>query len=199
MVLPSATTDIAGRGPSVGKLGTGSKTERKELCSNSNCRCLLLVRPHQDGTPFSPGQGSPPRPHVGHPCDAPRLSAHSPGCLLTPADQAAARGAALRNTTLRELSLARNLIGQDELNNTLNDDIVTGGEAIADMLRTNKALTHLDLSFNGFDAIGTGVVATIIRTAPVLALLNLSGAILAGSYDDDGVWQDREIKFDQPS
>ena len=89
MVLPSATTDIAGRGPSVVKLGTGSKTERKELCSNSNCRCLLLVRPHQDGTPFSPGQGSPPRPHVGHPCDAPRLSAHSPGCLLTPADQAA--------------------------------------------------------------------------------------------------------------
>ena len=73
-----AIPDVPSRGPSEVKLGTGSKTVRKELHSNSNGRCLLLVRPHQDGTPLSPGWESP---HVGHPRDAPRHSAHFPGLL----------------------------------------------------------------------------------------------------------------------
>jgi hypothetical protein len=50
-------------------------------------------------------------------------------------------------------------------------------------------LTHLDLSFNNFGTVGTLRIATILRSAPVLTTLDLSGAILAGTYDDDGVWQ----------
>ena len=79
-----------------------------------------------------------------------------------------------RNTTLESLSLARNLIGQDELNNTLNDDIVTGGEAIADMLRTNKALTHLDLSWNYIRKKSAQEVAKALRHNRALRSLKIA-------------------------
>ena len=79
-----------------------------------------------------------------------------------------------RNTTLESLSLAHNLIGQDELNNTLNDDIVTGGEAIADMLRTNKALTHLDLSWNYIRKKSAQEVAKALRHNRALRSLKIA-------------------------
>jgi Ran GTPase-activating protein (RanGAP) involved in mRNA processing and transport len=81
------------------------------------------------------------------------------------------------NTTLEELDMSSNLIGQAELMNTVHPELITGGEALADLLAsnscglkvlrlgwnlirldggialagcvsTNKYMTHLDLSYN---------------------------------------------------
>lgn len=53
-----------------------------------------------------------------------------------------------QNTSLRTLSLSRNLIGKSELLNVVHPDLTTGGEALGDMLKINKTLTKLDLSWN---------------------------------------------------
>ena len=53
-----------------------------------------------------------------------------------------------QNTTIRSLSLSRNLVGDQELLNVVNPDLVTGGEAIASMLLANKTLKALDVSWN---------------------------------------------------
>ena len=53
-----------------------------------------------------------------------------------------------KNKSLRHLELAHNLIGSAEMLNVVNPDLVTGGEAIADMLQMNKTLEYLDVSWN---------------------------------------------------
>lgn len=53
-----------------------------------------------------------------------------------------------QNKSLKTLSLSRNLIGKAELLNVLHPDLVTGGEALGQMLRTNNTLTKLDISWN---------------------------------------------------
>ncbi len=53
-----------------------------------------------------------------------------------------------QNKSLKTLSLSRNLIGKAELLNVLHPDLVTGGEALGQMLRANSTLTKLDLSWN---------------------------------------------------
>jgi hypothetical protein len=53
------------------------------------------------------------------------------------------------NKSIRTLCLSKNLIGNEELLNVLNPSMVTGGEAIGDMLRLNDTITELDLSWNG--------------------------------------------------
>ncbi|KAF0686324.1 Aste57867_21863 [Aphanomyces stellatus] len=52
------------------------------------------------------------------------------------------------NTSLQSLELSRNLIGSAEMMNVVQPDLVTGGEAIAEMLCNNGFLTKLDLSWN---------------------------------------------------
>ncbi|ETW04644.1 hypothetical protein, variant 1 [Aphanomyces invadans] len=52
------------------------------------------------------------------------------------------------NTSLRTLELSRNLIGNAEMMNVVKPDMITGGEAIAEMLCNNSFLTKLDLSWN---------------------------------------------------
>ncbi|RHY89590.1 hypothetical protein DYB35_004904 [Aphanomyces astaci] len=52
------------------------------------------------------------------------------------------------NTSLRTLELSRNLIGSAEMMNVVKPDMITGGEAIAEMLCNNSFLTKLDLSWN---------------------------------------------------
>ena len=42
----------------------------------------------------------------------------------------------------------QNLLGQMETLNLVQPDFTTGGEAIADMLRSNTTLTHLDVAWN---------------------------------------------------
>eukprot|EP01040_Poterioochromonas_malhamensis_P006668 gene6668-7183_t len=53
-----------------------------------------------------------------------------------------------KNHSVKTLSLANNLIGKNELLNVLHPDLITGGEALGDMLKENKTLTKLDLSWN---------------------------------------------------
>jgi hypothetical protein len=53
------------------------------------------------------------------------------------------------NKSIKTLGLSKNLIGNDELLNVLNPSLITGGEALGSMLRTNTTLTELDLSWNG--------------------------------------------------
>lgn len=53
------------------------------------------------------------------------------------------------NKSIKTLGLSKNLIGSDELLNVLNPSLITGGEALGDMLKKNTTLTELDLSWNG--------------------------------------------------
>ncbi|EQC29770.1 hypothetical protein SDRG_12541 [Saprolegnia diclina VS20] len=52
------------------------------------------------------------------------------------------------NRICTTLNLSRNLIGTSEALNAVQPDLVTGGEALADMLAANNHLTKLDLSWN---------------------------------------------------
>ncbi|OQS04567.1 hypothetical protein THRCLA_03203 [Thraustotheca clavata] len=52
------------------------------------------------------------------------------------------------NNSLQILDLSRNLIGKSEMLNVVQPDLITGGEAIANMLCNNNRLTKLDLSWN---------------------------------------------------
>ena len=52
------------------------------------------------------------------------------------------------NQSVRTLGLQHNKIGNDELKNVVDPDFNTGGEALADMLKTNTTITSLDLSWN---------------------------------------------------
>jgi Ran GTPase-activating protein (RanGAP) involved in mRNA processing and transport len=53
------------------------------------------------------------------------------------------------NKSIKTLGLSKNLIGNDELLNVLNPSLITGGEALGAMLKSNTTLTELDLSWNG--------------------------------------------------
>jgi len=53
-----------------------------------------------------------------------------------------------RNSTIIQLGLAKNKIGESELLNVVIPDIVTGGEALASLLQMNNTLKILDLSWN---------------------------------------------------
>ncbi|RHZ16364.1 hypothetical protein DYB37_008462 [Aphanomyces astaci] len=52
------------------------------------------------------------------------------------------------NRTCHTLDLSRNVIGSNEALNVVQPDLVTGGEALAEMLATNGHLTVLNLSWN---------------------------------------------------
>lgn len=52
------------------------------------------------------------------------------------------------NRSLRTLDLSNNLIGNKESLNVVQPDLITGGEALAEMLVVNNSLTKLDLSWN---------------------------------------------------
>ena len=46
-----------------------------------------------------------------------------------------------KNTSLTTLDISHNLIGKEESRNCVEPDFYTGGEAIADMIQTNKTIT----------------------------------------------------------
>jgi Leucine-rich repeat (LRR) protein len=52
------------------------------------------------------------------------------------------------NKSLTDLNLSKNLIGRAEELNIVQPDLITGGEAIAEMLEVNDKITSLDLSWN---------------------------------------------------
>jgi Ran GTPase-activating protein (RanGAP) involved in mRNA processing and transport len=61
---------------------------------------------------------------------------------------AALMAAVEKNRSLTHLDLSHNLIGAAEQLNAVHPDLVTGGEAIAEMLQMNKTLKLLDVSWN---------------------------------------------------
>jgi hypothetical protein len=52
------------------------------------------------------------------------------------------------NFSITSLSLTNNMIGKDELMNVVDPDLITGGEALGEMLCTNTTITELDVSWN---------------------------------------------------
>lgn len=79
-----------------------------------------------------------------------------------------------KNLSIRTLCMSRNGIGKLETLNVVRPSFVTGGEAIANMLRVNLVLAKLDLSWN-FLRLGSSIeVARSLRDNGTLVELNLA-------------------------
>lgn len=78
------------------------------------------------------------------------------------------------NKSLRSLGLAKNLIGKAELMNVVNPDLITGGEALGEMLKENKHLTKLDLSWNAIRLESAIALAESLETNQTLKTLILA-------------------------
>lgn len=80
-----------------------------------------------------------------------------------------------KNLSLRELDISSNKIGGAENLNTVMPDIVTGGEAIADLLRYEQCrLTKLKLDWNMLRLQGAVEVARSLAVNETLVYLDLS-------------------------
>lgn len=78
------------------------------------------------------------------------------------------------NRSVRTLGLAKNLIGKAELMNVVNPDLVTGGEALGEMLKDNRTLTKLDLSWNAIRLESAIALAVSLETNQTLKTLLLA-------------------------
>jgi Ran GTPase-activating protein (RanGAP) involved in mRNA processing and transport len=80
-----------------------------------------------------------------------------------------------QNKSLREVDLSGNLIGKSENLNTVMPDIITGGEAIADLLRSSECnLTKLHLQWNMIRLDGAIDLASSLAINNTLLYLDLS-------------------------
>jgi len=77
------------------------------------------------------------------------------------------------NKSLTELDLSRNLIGASENLNVVKPDLITGGESVAEMLRTNETLRVLNLSWNAIRGDSAVELATSLRDNQTLKELIL--------------------------
>jgi hypothetical protein len=79
------------------------------------------------------------------------------------------------NTILEELDLSKNKIGQAENLNTVQPDIITGGEALATLISSNTCtLKHLSLGWNMLRLDGACALASSIAFNNHLTYLDLS-------------------------
>ncbi|RHY22968.1 hypothetical protein DYB32_009341, partial [Aphanomyces invadans] len=78
------------------------------------------------------------------------------------------------NRTCHTLDLSRNLIGANEALNVVQPDLVTGGEALAEMLATNGHLTVLNLSWNFLRLNSAVELGRALAQNNTLKALNLS-------------------------
>lgn len=79
------------------------------------------------------------------------------------------------NTTIKELDLSNNKIGSAENLNTVMPDLVTGGESLADLLRTPTCkITTLKLAWNMIRLGGAIDLANSLRKNTILTFLDLS-------------------------
>lgn len=79
------------------------------------------------------------------------------------------------NSSLLELDLSNNKIGQAETLNTVQPDYVTGGEALADMLASNSCrLKYLNLAWNLIRLDGGIALAGCVATNQYVTYLDLS-------------------------
>jgi Ran GTPase-activating protein (RanGAP) involved in mRNA processing and transport len=80
-----------------------------------------------------------------------------------------------QNRSLRELDLSKNLIGKSENLNTVKADIITGSEAVADLLRSKACnLTKLQLQWNMIRLDGAVDLASSLAINNTLTYLDLS-------------------------
>ena len=116
-------------------------------------------------------------------------------------------GGLMTNKSLEELDLSRNLLGKDEVLNAVKPDLVTGGEAIAGLLRAdecvlktlrlswnmirmqsacdlcdslsyNKTLTYLDLSYNSIGSDGGCTLGRALLTNKSLIEIHLKNNMI---------------------
>ncbi len=77
------------------------------------------------------------------------------------------------NKSIRTLGLAKNLIGKSELLNIVYPGFVRGGERLGDMLKVNRTLTKLDLSWNSIRLDSAIAVAKSLEVNSTLQTLLL--------------------------
>lgn len=78
------------------------------------------------------------------------------------------------NATVRHLGLSNNLIGESELRNVTNPDLITGGEALGRMLLSNCTLKSLDVSWNAIRLSSAESLANSLSSNKTLTKLNLA-------------------------
>jgi hypothetical protein len=78
------------------------------------------------------------------------------------------------NASLTSLSLSENLIGDAEALNSVQPDLETGGEALASMLRSNKHVTYLDVSWNKIRRDSAQDLAQALAENETLTSLNIA-------------------------
>ncbi|CAM9606226.1 unnamed protein product, partial [Phaeothamnion confervicola] len=83
-------------------------------------------------------------------------------------------GAVAVNISLECLDVSRNGIGGNENLNVLHPDLVTGGEAVADMLERNCHLRSLDLSWNCIRLASACAIGRALLNNSTLTELNLA-------------------------
>jgi Ran GTPase-activating protein (RanGAP) involved in mRNA processing and transport len=85
-----------------------------------------------------------------------------------------------KNHSLRELDLSYNLIGNDENLNSVKPDLITGSEALADLLESNTCcVSTLRLCWNMIRLDGAVTFATSLAVNSYLTLLDVSYNSLA--------------------
>ncbi|ETV91184.1 hypothetical protein, variant [Aphanomyces invadans] len=95
-------------------------------------------------------------------------------CDLDDGEARAFASAMCTNRTCHTLDLSRNLIGANEALNVVQPDLVTGGEALAEMLATNGHLTVLNLSWNFLRLNSAVELGRALAQNNTLKALNLS-------------------------
>ena len=78
------------------------------------------------------------------------------------------------NKSLKSLDLKDNLLGEKEQLNVVMPELLTGGEAIADMLTVNSTLTELDVSWNSIRGDSAMELAECLEDNNTLVTLILS-------------------------
>ena len=89
-------------------------------------------------------------------------------------DTVFSRNTASSNASLTSLSLSENLIGDAEALNSVQPDLETGGEALASMLRSNKHVTYLDVSWNKIRRDSAQDLAQALAENETLTQLNVA-------------------------
>eukprot|EP00752_Nemacystus_decipiens_P005020 g4560.t1 len=79
-----------------------------------------------------------------------------------------------RNQSLTKLDVSENKIGQNEMLNAVQPDVVTGGEAIAETLAGNAALKELNLSWNNLRQESAAAIGRALSLNRGLVSLNLA-------------------------
>lgn len=78
------------------------------------------------------------------------------------------------NFSITTLSLTNNMIGAAELMNVVDPDLVTGGEALGEMLVSNTTITELDVSWNSIRMDSAITFAESLTTNNTLLILKLA-------------------------